>query len=87
MPSLGLTQEQTPEDQAPAAKQVLPASALDLAEIIPLAATLSSRLAALEKKVTGLVDISEVKKTLAFIPGYFGWVFSFCFHYHYGNLG
>jgi hypothetical protein len=51
MPSLGLTQEQTPEDQAPAAKQVLPATAPDLADIVPLAAKLSGRLADLEKKL------------------------------------
>ena len=51
MPSLGLTQEQTPADQAPAAKQVLPATAPDLADIVPLAAKLSGRLADLEKKL------------------------------------
>ncbi|MEX1327873.1 MAG: hypothetical protein AB1Z29_13795, partial [Desulfobacterales bacterium] len=44
--------EQSQVDQISTAKPEAPAPALDLAEIIPLAATLSSRLAALEKTVT-----------------------------------
>ena len=59
MPGLGLTQEQTQADQAPAAKQELPATAPDLADIVPLAAKLSGRLADLEKKINAEKDISE----------------------------
>ena len=58
MPSLGLTQEQTQADQAPA-EQEIPATAPDLADIVPLAAKLSGRLADLEKKINAEKDISE----------------------------
>jgi len=55
-----LAQDQSRVDQSFDAKKELSVPAPDLAEIIPLAATLSSRLAVLENKVTGLLDISEV---------------------------
>jgi ribonuclease HII len=63
--SHALPHEQSQVAQTTTAKSEAPAPALDLAEIIPLAATLSSRLTALEKKVAGLVDISEVKSKFA----------------------
>ena len=60
-----LAHEQSQVDQTTTPRTEAPAPAPDLAEIIPLAATLSSRLTALEKKVAGLVDISEVKSKFA----------------------
>lgn len=59
--------EQSQVDQTSTAKPEAPAPApdLDLAEIIPLAVTLSSRLTALENKVSGLLDISEVESKFA----------------------
>jgi small-conductance mechanosensitive channel len=57
--------EQSQVDQTSTAKAEAPAPALDLAVIIPLAATLSSRLTALENQLTGLLNISEVESKLA----------------------
>ncbi len=63
--SHALPHEQSQVAQTTAAKAEAPAPAPDLAEIIPSAATLSSRLTALENQVTGLLDISEVESRLA----------------------
>ncbi len=63
--SHALPHEQSQVDQTTTAKTELPVPAPDLAEIIPLAAALSSRLAALENKVTDLLDISEVESKFA----------------------
>jgi potassium efflux system protein len=63
----GLAQEQSIGDQTTGAKQDVALPAPDLADIIPLAATLSSRLKALEYNVPGLLDISEVESKFAVI--------------------
>ena len=47
-------------DQAADTKQEFAVAAPDLAEIIPHAAKLSGRLAALETRVPGILDVSEV---------------------------
>ena len=65
--SYGFAQEQSKGGQTTGAKQDVALSAPDLADIIPLAATLSSRLTALENKTTGLLDISEVGSKFAVI--------------------
>ena len=65
IPSLGLTQEQPQADQVSAAKQVLPATAPDLANIVPLAAKLTVRLADLENKIKAELIISEYEKKYA----------------------
>ena len=62
IPSLGLTQEQPQAEQAPAVKQELPATAPDLANIVPLAAKLTVRLADLENKIKAEPDISTFEK-------------------------
>ena len=62
-----LAQDQSQVDQPSNAKRELSVPAPDLAEIIPVAATLSSRLTALENKVAGLLDISEVGSKFAVI--------------------
>lgn len=62
MPGLGLTQEQTQADQALAAKQELRATAPDLADIVPLAAKLTTRLAELENKIKAAPNISAFEK-------------------------
>jgi hypothetical protein len=58
---------QTQSDQAAGTKQELAVAAPDLGEIIPLAAKLSGRLAALETKVPGILDVSKVEKKYAAI--------------------
>ncbi len=65
IPSLGLTQEQPQAEQAPAVKQELPATAPDLANIVPLAAKLTVRLADLENKIKAEPDISTFEKKYA----------------------
>ena len=65
-----LAQDQSQIDQSSDAKRELSVPAPDLAEIIPLAATLSSRLTALENKVAGLLDISEVGSKFAVIEAH-----------------
>ena len=55
-------QPQADQDAGP--KETLPAAAPDLADIVPLAAELASRLAALEKSMKGRLDISAVEKRL-----------------------
>ena len=67
IPTLVLAQEQSQDLQTSGANEELPVAALDLDEIIPLAAILSSRFAALENKATGLLNISEVEKKFAVI--------------------
>ena len=62
-----LAQDQSQVDQPSNAKRELSVPAPDLAEIIPVAATLSSRLTALENKVAGLLDIYEVGSKFAVI--------------------
>jgi small-conductance mechanosensitive channel len=59
--------EQSQVAQTTTALPELPAPAPDLAEIIPLAAKLSSRLTVLENKVTFLLDISEVERKFTVI--------------------
>ncbi|MEN8693035.1 MAG: mechanosensitive ion channel domain-containing protein [Desulfobacterales bacterium] len=58
-PNNGLSQEATSANQPPPAEQEIPATAPDLADIVPLAAKLSGRLADLEKKIYAEKDISE----------------------------
>jgi len=65
--SHALPHEQSQVDQTSGAKRESPAPAPDLAEIIPLATKLSRRLAALENKATGVLDISEVERMYAVI--------------------
>ena len=67
MSSHGLAHEPSQGDQTAAAKQELSAAAPDLAEIIPLAAELSGRLSALENRVEGGLDISEIEKRFVVI--------------------
>ena len=54
-------------DQAAGTKKEFAVATPDLAEIIPLAAKLSGRLAALETRVPGILDVSEVEKKYAAI--------------------
>jgi potassium efflux system protein len=63
--SPALSYGQTQVDQTSDAKQELSALAPGLAEIIPLAAELSGRLAALEFQLTGLLDVSAVERKYA----------------------
>jgi len=63
--SHGLAHESSQVGQATGAKGELPAPAPDLAEIIPLATKLSGRLAALENRIKGILDISTVEKKYA----------------------
>ena len=60
-----LAQEQSKDFQTSGANEELSVAAPDLDEIIPLATILSSRLAAIENKATGLLNISEVKRKFA----------------------
>jgi small-conductance mechanosensitive channel len=62
MSSRVLAQDQSQGDQTSGAKQDPAAAVPDLADIIPLASELSGRLAALENKITGLLDISAVER-------------------------
>jgi len=63
--SHALPHEQSQVDQTSGARRELPAPAPDLAEIIPSATKLSSRLAALESKITVVLDISEIESKFA----------------------
>ena len=56
-----LAQEQSQEDQT-AIKKEVSIEIPNLDEIIPLASQLTSRLAAIENKVTTLLDVSAVEK-------------------------
>jgi hypothetical protein len=56
------THTQPPADQAAGTKQEFAVEAPDLAEIIPLAAKLSGRLAAFETRAPRILDVSEVEK-------------------------
>ncbi|MGD9132123.1 MAG: mechanosensitive ion channel [Desulfobacterales bacterium] len=58
-------QDQSQSDQTAAAKPDLPASAPDLADIIPKATKLAADLATLENRVTGAPDVSEFEKKVA----------------------
>ena len=60
--SHGLAQEQYKGDQTSGAKQETLVSPPDLADIVPSAAELSSRLAALENRIKGGLDISALEK-------------------------
>ena len=62
IPSYGLTQEQIQPEQPPIAKQGLPATTLDLADIVPLAANLTGRLADLKKRIRDGLNIAAVEK-------------------------
>ena len=55
-------QEQSKSDQVPEVKEEVTITVPDLADIIPLATELSGRLATLENKITGVLDVSEVKR-------------------------
>ena len=55
-------QEKTQGDQTSGAKQELPVAAPDLADIVPMAVELTSRLSALENRIKGGPDISAVEK-------------------------
>ena len=63
--SHGLAQEQSQGDQNSVAEGELPATAPELADIIPLATQLSGRLASLENEVAALSDISETERKYA----------------------
>jgi len=65
--SHGLAQEQSQGDQNSIAEGGLPVPAPDLAEIIPSAIKLSGRLAALENRVEGLLDVSAFERKYAVI--------------------
>ena len=60
-----LAQEQSNGDQTPETKRDLSGSIPDLADIIPKAAKLSGDLAALENRVTGVLEVSEFEKKYA----------------------
>jgi potassium efflux system protein len=60
--SHGLAHELPQSDQTSDAVREIPAPAPDLADIVPLATELSGRLAALENKIKGGLDISSVEK-------------------------
>lgn len=57
-PCVSLSQDKTPADQAAAEKPLSSAPSTDIAEIVPLAAKLSGRLAALQKKLESGMDIA-----------------------------
>ena len=57
-----LAQEQSKSDQVPEVKEEVTITVPDLADIIPLATELSGRLATLENKITGVLDVSEVER-------------------------
>ncbi len=65
MSSHGLADEQSQGGQTSGAKQELAITAPDMVEIIPLARKLSSRLAALENKLSGLPDCTVLEKQYA----------------------
>ena len=58
-------QEQSNVDQTSGAKRELPASAPDLADIVPLAAKLTGGLAALENSISGLLDVTAFERKYA----------------------
>ena len=58
----GLAREQSQVDQTSGAKRETLVSPPDLADIVPSATELSGRLAALENRIKGGLDISTVKK-------------------------
>ncbi len=60
--SHALANEQPQGDQTAGTKQEPAAAVPDLVDIIPLAAKLSGRLADLENKVTGVLEVSELDK-------------------------
>ncbi|MFV9645579.1 MAG: mechanosensitive ion channel domain-containing protein [Desulfobacterales bacterium] len=60
--SHGLAHELPQSDQTSDAVREIPAPAPDLADIVPLATELSGRLAALENRIKGGLDISSVEK-------------------------
>ena len=55
-------QEQSQSDQVLEVKEDAAIAVPDLAGIIPLATELSGRLATLENKITGVLDVSEVER-------------------------
>ena len=61
----GFAQEKPDGDQVSATKQDVPASAPNLADIIPKAAKLSGELAILKNRVEDVLDVSEIKKNYA----------------------
>jgi len=65
VPVDGLVHAQSKEPKASGAKKEVPATAPGLADIIPLASKLSTRLVALENRITGLVDVSAVERRYA----------------------
>ena len=60
--SQGLSDEQSQGDQTSSAKQEMAFAVPDLGKIMPLATELSSRLAALENRGSGLLDITVVER-------------------------
>ncbi|MGA7279212.1 MAG: hypothetical protein WBW79_14840, partial [Desulfocapsaceae bacterium] len=61
--NLGMTEEPPPGDQNSSAKQESPDATLDIADVIPLTAKLSGRLADLKKNITAdSLDISKFEK-------------------------
>ena len=60
--SHGQANEQSQGDQTSGTKEESHAVAPDLADIIPLAAQLSGRLAGLENEITSGLDVSEVER-------------------------
>ena len=60
-----LTAQEPQDAQAPTATPKQPPAAPDLANLIPLATTLSNRLVSLEKTTADEVDLSQVEKQLA----------------------
>jgi len=67
MSSHALPHEQSKLDQTPEPKRESAAPTPDLADIIPSATKLTSRLAALENKVTVVLDLSEIESRFAVI--------------------
>jgi potassium efflux system protein len=67
MSSHALPHEQSKLDQTPGPKRESAAPTPDLADIIPSATKLTSRLAALENKVTVVLDLSEIESRFAVI--------------------
>ena len=63
--SHGLAQEKSQGEKTSGAERELSAPAPNLADIIPLAGKLSGRLAALENRVVGLLDVSEIERECA----------------------
>lgn len=60
--SYALAQEQSQDENIPAAQQGLPLAVPELVEIIPLSTQLYGRLAVLENTIAGLPDASEFQK-------------------------